>query len=71
MEEESIPISSFPSPLPTMNDNINNDNDDAAATNYKWTAATAFQVIALFIAAGFAEIGGGWLVWQTNKEKKP
>lgn len=27
--------------------------------------------IALFIAAGFAEIGGGWLVWQTFRERRP
>uniref|UniRef100_A0A383VXQ0 Uncharacterized protein n=1 Tax=Tetradesmus obliquus TaxID=3088 RepID=A0A383VXQ0_TETOB len=26
---------------------------------------------ALFVFAGLAEIGGGWLVWQTVRNKKP
>lgn len=36
-----------------------------------WTAATALQSAALFFVAGLGEIGGGWLVWQTVREKKP
>ena len=29
-----------------------------------WTVARALQVLALFLLAGLAEIGGGWLVWK-------
>ena len=36
-----------------------------------WTLGTAALAIALFVAAGFAEIGGGWLVWKSVRDKKP
>lgn len=29
------------------------------------------RTAALFVVAGLAEIGGGWLVWQTIREGKP
>jgi small multidrug resistance family-3 protein len=32
--------------------------------NFEWTARTIAVSIMLFVAAGFAEIGGGWLVWM-------
>ena len=37
----------------------------------KWTALVVVQVAALFLVAGLAEIGGGWLVWQSVRESKP
>lgn len=29
------------------------------------------QALALFVLAGLAEIGGGWLVWQWLREHRP
>ncbi len=29
------------------------------------------QALALFVLAGLAEIGGGWLVWQWLREQRP
>jgi len=40
-------------------------DDDAS---FHWTAATVTQAVALMIAAGFAEIGGGWLVWKAVRD---
>jgi hypothetical protein len=36
----------------------------SAEANFHWTAGKVCQALALFVLAGFAEIGGGWLVWQ-------
>ena len=36
-----------------------------------WTVADVFRSGALFILAGLAEIGGGWLVWQHVRGAKP
>ena len=36
-----------------------------------WTVSAVFASIGLFVFAGFAEVGGGWLVWQTVRERKP
>jgi small multidrug resistance family-3 protein len=63
------------------------DNDGVAAMNldpidmndvnhheslFSWTAGAVVKAIVLFIAAGFAEIGGGWLVWKAVRDdKKP
>lgn len=30
-----------------------------------------FQVAGLFILAGLAEIGGGWLIWEAVRDAKP
>lgn len=50
-------------------------DDDVSATlddeSFGWTAVAVVQTILLFLAAGIAEIGGGWLVWQSMREKKP
>jgi small multidrug resistance family-3 protein len=32
---------------------------------------TVAIVVALFVAAGLFEIGGGWLIWQHQREEKP
>ncbi|GMH41031.1 hypothetical protein BSKO_08941 [Bryopsis sp. KO-2023] len=36
-----------------------------------WTLATVAKSLAVFVLAGLFEIGGGWLVWQTVREKRP
>jgi len=36
-----------------------------------WTPALVCASLALFIAAGVCEVGGGWLVWQSLREGKP
>ena len=33
-----------------------------------WTPARVCASLALFIAAGVCEVGGGWLVWQSLRE---
>ena len=40
-------------------------------SEFEWTAYLVVKVFVLFIAAGLAEIGGGWLVWQAAREGKP
>jgi drug/metabolite transporter superfamily protein YnfA len=37
---------------------------------FQWTVGNIFLSLVLFLLAGLAEIGGGWLVWQTIREKK-
>ena len=37
----------------------------------QWTLAVVLRVGLLFLLAGLAEIGGGWLVWQALREGKP
>lgn len=39
--------------------------------SFHWTVGSVFQAIGVFVASGFAEIGGGWLVWQAIREGKP
>ena len=53
-ENESIPINDF----------RNVEQMEEADESFQWTTVTVIQAIALFIAAGVAEIGGGWLVWK-------
>ena len=48
--------------------------DENEHTHESSQSASAWMIvatIALFIAAGFAEIGGGWLVWQSVREGRP
>ena len=37
---------------------------------FQWTVGKIFLSLFLFVAAGAAEIGGGWLVWQTLRNNK-
>lgn len=37
----------------------------------QWTAVLIVRAIGLFLLAGVAEIGGGWLIWQSIREHKP
>ncbi|GIL80317.1 hypothetical protein Vretimale_12060 [Volvox reticuliferus] len=41
------------------------------AVGIKWNVGKVFWTLGVFILAGLAEIGGGWLVWQTVRNKKP
>jgi len=41
-----------------------------AADPFKWTAGKVVLSIVLFLFAGLAEIGGGWLVWQAVREHR-
>jgi hypothetical protein len=36
-----------------------------------WTPVLVATTLGIFILAGLAEIGGGWLVWQKIREHKP
>ena len=38
---------------------------------FQWTPASVAISMALFVAAAVAEIGGGWLMWQTLRVKRP
>ena len=44
---------------------------DTTDESFAWSVGTVMQAILLFIAAGVAEIGGGWLVWKSMREGKP
>ncbi len=35
------------------------------AEKFHWTPGKICLSLTLFVVAGFAEIGGGWLVWQS------
>ena len=39
--------------------------------DFQWTPMVVSKVALLFLLAGLAEIGGGWLVWQAAREGKP
>ena len=41
-----------------------------AQSSFAWTPQTIILSVLLFIAAGFLEVGGGWLVWQSVREGK-
>lgn len=40
------------------------ENHEGASGHDAWTTSSIIQAFAIFIASGFAEIGGGWLIWQ-------
>jgi len=37
----------------------------------RWSFGVVLQVLLLFLLAAACEIGGGWLVWQALRERKP
>ncbi|KAH7617230.1 putative UPF0060 membrane protein [Nannochloris sp. 'desiccata'] len=59
-------------PFPDLTLEIPSSPPPTAATgdSFTWTAGKVFLSLTLFIIAGLAEIGGGWLVWQTIRENK-
>jgi small multidrug resistance family-3 protein len=46
-------------------------DDKTGMDSFQWTAVTIVQAIALFLVAGVAEIGGGWLVWKSIRDDRP
>ena len=38
---------------------------------FRWTAGSVALSLFLFVVAGLAEIGGGWMVWKAVREGKP
>jgi small multidrug resistance family-3 protein len=51
----------------TTNNPISDGEEVIAAENEKsfdWTPETVLLALLLFVAAGFAEIGGGYLIWK-------
>jgi drug/metabolite transporter superfamily protein YnfA len=42
----------------------------SSSSSTEWTVGLIFASLCLFLAAGLAEVGGGWLVWQTMRENK-
>ena len=49
----------------------NRTTDGSASDTFDWTPVQVIKVALLFLLAGLAEIGGGWLVWKTVRESKP
>ncbi|GFR51606.1 hypothetical protein Agub_g14030, partial [Astrephomene gubernaculifera] len=41
------------------------------ASGIEWTIGKVFWTLGVFIFAGLAEIGGGWLVWQAVRNRRP
>ncbi|KAG2425485.1 hypothetical protein HXX76_013694 [Chlamydomonas incerta] len=58
---EDSPTPPSPSPAPAA----------AVATGIQWTVGKVFWTLGVFVLAGLAEIGGGWLCWQTIRNKRP
>ena len=46
-------------------------SEETTVEPFQWTPSTVTQAIALMLAAGLAEIGGGWLVWQAVRADQP
>lgn len=40
-------------------------------SEFQWSAVAVVQAIAVFVASGLAEIGGGWLIWKAVRSNKP
>ena len=54
-----------PPPPPTTTTLLLEENDmDENDESFRWTTATIFQALIVFIVAAIAEIGGGYLVWK-------
>lgn len=43
----------------------------SSSNGFHWTPAKVVLSLVLFVVAGVAEIGGGWLVWQAVREGRP
>ena len=62
-----LSIDVAPAPGPTFSDSATTNATDSS---FHWTVGNIFLSLFLFTLAGLAEIGGGWLVWQTIRENK-
>jgi Uncharacterised BCR, YnfA/UPF0060 family len=51
-----------------INNPVNDQDDECDTEPFEWTIVTVVQAIVLFVAAGVAEIGGGWLVWKAVRD---
>jgi len=51
-------------------ESLPSDSSTMDGTAFHWTAGKVILSLVLFIFAGLAEIGGGWLVWQAVREHK-
>ena len=61
-----------PLPSPPLPAQMTNSSAEASPPPpFHWTPASVAVSVALFVAAAVAEIGGGWLVWQTLRVKRP
>lgn len=49
----------------------NNGSGSISSSVFRWTLAKAVRALVVFVLAGVAEIGGGWLVWKAVREHKP
>ena len=58
MTLETVGEAAAPGPAPQEDD------------SFHWTTGKVFLSLFLFLAAGLAEIGGGWLMWQTLRVHK-
>lgn len=55
-----------------MNANSTALQDDSEShESFQWNLGAVMQAVGVFVAAGLAEIGGGWLVWGSVRESKP
>ena len=52
-------------------DPTHSPNAPPAEQKFRWTLKLAALSICLFVLAGIAEIGGGWLIFQTIRVQKP
>ena len=57
--------------LPASAGDLIADVSSGAVDSISLSPITIAQVLGLFLFAGLAEIGGGWLVWQAIRESKP
>jgi small multidrug resistance family-3 protein len=72
--ETAVSFTPSQTPAASVSDSTTSDAGSTGAASvesFQWTVLLVLQVVSLFIAAGFAEIGGGWLVWQAIRQKKP
>mmetsp|Transcript_19315 Transcript_19315/g.46662 ORF Transcript_19315/g.46662 Transcript_19315/m.46662 type:complete len:161 (-) Transcript_19315:1959-2441(-) len=51
----------------TDSDNNDNDNDNDSDDHFQWTPKTVALSVVLMVAAGVAEIIGGWMIWMTMR----
>ena len=72
--DEAEAISSAPTMAffsPNQEAEIPAGDVSSTSDSFQWTSLAVLQAVAVFIAAGLAEIGGGWLVWKSVRERKP
>mmetsp|Transcript_79069 Transcript_79069/g.178553 ORF Transcript_79069/g.178553 Transcript_79069/m.178553 type:complete len:200 (-) Transcript_79069:62-661(-) len=66
--DREAPVNSTPAEVPA--EGKNNPDLLEEAPTFRWTAPNLIVTVLVFLAAGFFEIGGGWLVWATVREAR-